>query len=401
LIQINNKYNLLGSDSRYFIVTGGRGSSKSFSVTTFLLLLTNESNHVILFTRYTLVSASISIIPEFIEKIELMGLESEFIITKDEIINKNTNSKIIFKGIKTSSGTQTANLKSLQGVTTWVLDEAEELTDEDVFDKIDLSIRHKTKQNRVILILNPTTKEHFIYNKFFESKGIEAGSTLVNGDCTYIHTTYLDNIKNLSPSFLNQVEYIKQRRPEKYKHTILGGWLDKAEGVIFNNWTIGEFIEASPSVYGQDFGFSNDPTTLVQTSVDKTNKKIYLKLHLYQAGLITSEIININKRIAGNSLIVADSAEPRLIREIKLSGVNIIEAVKGQGSVTHGISLLQDYDLIVDADSIDLHKELNNYCWLEKKSNTPIDNHNHAIDAIRYAVSYQLEKPNHGKYAVH
>jgi phage terminase large subunit len=401
LIQINNKYNLLGSDSRYFIVTGGRGSSKSFSVTTFLLLLTNESNHVILFTRYTLVSANISIIPEFIEKIELMGLESEFIITKDEIINKNTNSKIIFKGIKTSSGTQTANLKSLQGVTTWVLDEAEELTDEDVFDKIDLSIRHKTKQNRVILILNPTTKEHFIYNKFFESKGIEAGSTLVNGDCTYIHTTYLDNIKNLSPSFLNQVEYIKQRRPEKYKHTILGGWLDKAEGVIFNNWTIGEFIEASPSVYGQDFGFSNDPTTLVQTSVDKTNKKIYLKLHLYQAGLITSEIININKRIAGNSLIVADSAEPRLIREIKLSGVNIIEAVKGQGSVTHGISLLQDYDLIVDADSIDLHKELNNYCWLEKKSNTPIDNHNHAIDAIRYAVSYQLEKPNHGKYAVH
>ncbi len=401
MIQINNKYNLLGSDSRYFIVTGGRGSSKSFSVTTFLLLLTNESNHVILFTRYTLVSANISIIPEFIEKIELMGLESEFVITKDEIINKNTNSKIIFKGIKTSSGTQTANLKSLQGVTTWVLDEAEELTDEDVFDKIDLSIRHKTKQNRVILILNPTTKEHFIYNKFFESKGIEAGSTLVNGDCTYIHTTYLDNIKNLSPSFLNQVEYIKQRRPEKYKHTILGGWLDKAEGVIFNNWTIGEFVEASPSVYGQDFGFSNDPTTLVQTSVDKTNKKIYLKLHLYQAGLITSEIININKRIAGNSLIVADSAEPRLIREIKLSGVNIIEAVKGQGSVTHGISLLQDYDLIVDADSIDLHKELNNYCWLEKKSNTPIDNHNHAIDSIRYAVSYQLEKPNHGKYAVH
>lgn len=401
MIQINNKYNLLGSDSRYFIVTGGRGSSKSFSVTTFLLLLTNESNHVILFTRYTLVSASISIIPEFIEKIELMGLESEFIITKDEIININTGSKIIFKGIKTSSGTQTANLKSLQGVTTWVLDEAEELTDEDVFDKIDLSIRHKTKQNRVILILNPTTKEHFIYNKFFESKGIEAGSTIVNNDCTYIHTTYLDNIKNLSPSFLSQVEYIKQRRPEKYKHTILGGWLDKAEGVIFSNWTIGDFQEVAPSVYGQDFGFSNDPTTLVQTSVDKTNKKIYLKLHLYQTGLITSEIININKRIAGNSLIVADSAEPRLIREIKLAGVNITEAVKGQGSVTHGISLLQDYDLVIDPDSIDLHKELNNYCWLEKKSNTPIDNHNHAIDAIRYAISYQLEKPNHGKYAVH
>ena len=330
-----------------------------------------------------------------------MGLQSEFIITKDEIINKNTGSKILFKGIKTSSGTQTANLKSLQGVTTWVLDEAEELTDEDTFDKIDLSIRHKTKQNRVILILNPTTKEHFIYNKFFESKGIEAGSTIVNGDCTYIHTTYLDNIKNLSPSFLSQVEYIKTRRPEKYKHTILGGWLDKAEGVIFNNWTIGDFQEVSPSVYGQDYGFSNDPTTLVETSIDSVRKIIYVKLHLYKAGLITSEITRLNKTIAKDGLIVGDCAEPRLINEMRMSGLNIVEAVKGQGSVTHGISLLQDYDLVIDPESIDLHKELNNYSWLETKSKTPIDKYNHAIDALRYAVTYQLENPNRGKYAIH
>ena len=89
------------------------------------MLLTRENGHVILFTRYTLVSAAISIIPEFIEKIELMQMEDQFVVTKDEIINILTGSKIIFKGIKTSSGTQTANLKSLQGVTTWVLDEAE------------------------------------------------------------------------------------------------------------------------------------------------------------------------------------------------------------------------------------------------------------------------------------
>ena len=153
---------------------------------------------------------NISIIPEFIEKIELMKMQDQFVVTKDEIINIVTGSKIIFKGIKTSSGTQSANLKSLQGVTTWVLDEAEELTDEDTFDKIDLSIRHKTKQNRVILILNPTTKEHFIYDKFFESKGIDQGATLIKDDTTYIHTTYLDNIENLSESFLKQVEYIKE-----------------------------------------------------------------------------------------------------------------------------------------------------------------------------------------------
>ena len=400
MIHLNHKYNYLGSDSRYFIVTGGRGSSKSFSVTTFLLLLTRETNHVILFTRYTLVSASISIIPEFLEKIELMQMESDFIITKDEIINIRTGSKIIFKGIKTSSGTQTANLKSLQGVTTWVLDEAEELTDEDTFDKIDLSIRHKTKQNRVILILNPTTKEHFIYNKFFESKGIEAGETLVKGDCTYIHTTYLDNINNLSPSFIEQVEEIKIRRPEKYKHTILGGWLNKAEGVIFNNWSIGEFKEEGISVFGQDYGFSADPTTLVETNIDVKNKIIYLRLHCYKQGLTTSQIAQLNLQFAKDKLIVADSAEPRLINELKHLGCNVVGAIKGADSVVYGISLLQDYDLVVDSDSIDLHKELNNYSWLEKKSKTPIDKFNHALDAIRYAVSYQLSNPNKGKYNI-
>ena len=137
MITIKNKYKTLGSDSRYFVITGGRGSGKSYSINLFLLLLTYEVGHVILFTRYTLTSAHVSIIPEFIDKIETLGLHNDFSITKDEIINKKTNSKILFKGIKTSSGTQTANLKSLAGVTTWVLDEAEELTDEDTFDKID------------------------------------------------------------------------------------------------------------------------------------------------------------------------------------------------------------------------------------------------------------------------
>jgi len=364
-------------------------------------MISNESGHVVLFTRYTLVSAAISIIPEFMEKIDILETHSDFIITKDEIVNIKTGSKILFKGIKTSSGTQTANLKSLAGVTTWVLDEAEELTDEDTFDKIDLSIRHKTKQNRVILILNPATKEHFIYQRFFESKGVAAGSNITKGDTTYIHTTYLDNIENLSESFLQQIDTIKLRRPERYQHQILGGWLDKAEGVIFTNWTIGKFQDVGTVVYGQDFGFSNDPSTLVATSIDSVNKKIYLKLLMYQTGLTTTEIYQLNKHYAEDRLIIADCAEPRLINELRSKGLNILEAVKGQGSVTHGITILQDYDLIVDEDSVDLIKELNNYCWLEKKSKTPIDKHNHALDAIRYAVGYQLDNPTRGTYAIY
>lgn len=400
MISVQKKYEeLVASDSRYFIISGGRASGKSFNISILILLLTFEKDHVILFTRYTLTSASISIIPEFLEKIELLGFLEHFYITKDEIVNKNTGSKIIFKGIKTSSGDQTASLKSIQGVTTWVLEEAEELTDEKKFDTIDFSIRNKKQQNRIILILNPTTKEHFIYKRFFEDRGVREGSNITKGDTTYIHSTYLDNIKNLNQSFIDQIEQMRERRPEKYKHQILGGWLDKAEGVIFSNWEIGEFRKTSPSVFGQDYGFSNDPTTLIETNIDRSNKRIYLKECFYLPKLTTSEISRLNRLHAGDALIVGDSAEPRLITELRRE-CNIRESVKGQGSVTYGISLMQDYDLIIDPNSINLIKELNNYSWLEKKSNTPIDDHNHLIDAARYAISYQLKNPNYGSYAV-
>ena len=401
MIKINKKYSPIAeSDGRYFIVTGGRGSGKSFSINLLLVLLTYEAGHTILFTRYTLSSTYISIIPEFIEKLELLKKFDDFHITKDEIRNKRSGSKIIFKGIKTSSGDQTANLKSLQGVTTFVLDEAEELTNEDTFDKIDLSVRQQGKQNRVILILNPTTKEHWIYKRFFEDKGVQESINAKKDNVTYIHTTYLDNLDNLSESYLNQIENIKKRRPDKYKHQLLGSFLNKAEGVIFTNWQVGEFKKTSVSVFGQDYGFSNDPSTLVETNIDTSNKVIYLKECFYLPKLTTSEISRLNMKHAVDNLIVGDSAEVRLLSELKSKGCNVVASIKGAGSITYGISLLQDYDLIVDEQSINLIKELNNYSWLERKSNTPIDKHNHLIDAIRYAVSYQLQNPNRGKYYI-
>lgn len=400
MIDINPKYQTLANDTRYYIITGGRASGKSFSVNLMLVLLTYEANHTILFTRYTLTSAYVSIIPEFIEKIELLDKFDDFHITKDEIINLKSGSKIVFKGIRTSSGDQTANLKSITGVTTWVLDEAEELTDEGTFDKIDLTIRETKNQNRIILILNPTTKEHWIYQRFFEDKGIQEGTNTEKDNTTYIHTTYQDNLENLSKSFLKQIEDLKVRRPLKYKHAIMGGWLDKAEGVIFRNWTIGKFKRVGVSVWGQDYGFSNDPTTLIETNIDTSNKRIYLKECYYLPSLTTSEITRLNEQYAKGGLIIADSAEPRLISEIRAKGCNVKPSVKGQGSVTYGISLLQDYDLIISEDSINLVKELNNYSWLERKSNTPIDKFNHLIDAVRYAVSFQLQNPNRGKYAI-
>ena len=391
---------IVDSDSRYFIISGGRGSGKSFSVNALLVMLTYEQGHTILFTRYTLTSAYISIIPEFIDKLEQFGSIADFHITKDEILNKKTGSKIIFRGIKTSSGDQTANLKSLQGITTWVVDEAEELVDEQKFDTIDLSVRQQGKPNRIILILNPTTKEHFIYRRFFEDRGVQEGSNTTKENTTYIHTTYQDNIDNLSKSYIDQIEQMKIRRPEKYKQQMLGSWLNKAEGVIFNNWSVGEFKHIGTSVWGQDYGFAADPSTLVEVNIDSTNKRIYLKECFYLQRLTTSQIAQLNLKHAREGLIVGDSAEPRLLSEIKAKGCNVRPSIKGQGSITYGISLLQDYDIIVSPDSTNLIKELNNYRWLERKSNTPIDNWNHLIDAVRYAVGFQLQNPNRGKYTV-
>jgi phage terminase large subunit len=387
-------------DSRYYIYTGGRGSGKSYAVAGALVYLILTPNQTILFTRYTLRSAAISIIPEFKDKLEKMEIMHLFKITKDEIINIANGSKIIFRGIKTSSGDQTANLKSLQGITTWVMDEAEELTDESIFDKIDFSVRQKGVDNRIVLILNPTTKEHWIYERFFESKGIQAGSSLTKADVTYMHSTYEDNIEHLSKSYLAQIQLMKVNRPNKYKHQILGGWLDKAEGVIFSNWKLGAFKEVSKAVFGQDFGYSNDPSILLKTSIDKNNKIIYVQECFYQTHLTTSQIAELNKKFAGDSLIVADSSEPRLINALS-KDCNIVPAIKGQGSITFGISMLQDFDLVIDPQSLNLVKELNNYSWLEKKSRTPIDKFNHLIDGLRYSISYQLQNPNLGEYYIY
>ena len=212
--------------TRYFILTGGRASSKSYHVAVFLLNLTYEKGHTILFTRYTMIAAHKSIIPEFIEKINILGKEGDFEITQTSIINNQTGSTILFSGIKTSSGNQTANLKSIQGLTTFVLDESEELVDEDIFDTIDLSIRHKTLPNRVILIMNPSNKQHFVYKRWFE-KGKRQ-------DTTYIHTTYLHNIENLSESFIQQAERTKEANEARYRHLFLGEWVESSEGLL---WT--------------------------------------------------------------------------------------------------------------------------------------------------------------------
>jgi phage terminase large subunit len=399
-IDISEKYiPLFKDESRYFVMTGGRGSGKSFAATVFLLSLTYEEGHKILFTRYTMVSAHTSIIPEFIEKINLMGVHADFRITKDEIMNLKTGSSIIFKGIRTSSGNQTGALKSLNGITTFVLDEAEELVDEDVFNKINLSVRAKGRQNRVILIMNPATKEHWIYQRFFLTENVLGGSNISTKRITYIHTTYKDNKKGAEKSFLEEIYDMKKKRPDKYEHEILGGWLNKAEGTIIRKWRVGDYIPTELTCYGQDFGFSEDLTTLIKISVDKNARKVWVKEIFGQKGLNTSQIYGKNKFECGLDLIICDNSEPRLINELKVLGLNIKPTIKKKGSILSGIALMQDYEIIVDRNSHGIIREINNYVWKDK-GEVPIDKFNHYIDAIRYAMMYLIQGINSGVYTI-
>ncbi len=385
---LNEKYEPILGTTRYYIVTGGRGSGKSYAVTSILAGLTFEPMQKILFTRYTMTSAHISIIPEFIEKIDLMKANHCFDITKTDITNTNTGSQIIFRGIKTSSGNQTANLKSLQGITTWVIDEAEELTDETTFDKIDLSVRQQGVINRVILVLNPTTKDHWIYRRFFEEAGVTEGYNGSKGHATYIHTTYLDNYDNLDISFINQVERLRANNPTKFQHLILGGWINQAEGVIFEQVFEAPFPEHLPYAYGQDYGFSIDPTTLIRVAVDEKAKALFLHEEFYDKSkqLSTQDIYDINSSRIRNArdLIIADSAEPRLIAELRQRGLNIHPCEKRPGSVSAGISRMQEYTIYITPESVNLRREFNNYVWNDRKAGVPVDAHNHGIDASRY-----------------
>lgn len=401
MIKINEKYKpLFAKNTRYYCISGGRGSGKSYSVALYLLLLTFENSRTILFARYTMTSVAISIFPEFIDKIQTLELDDLFEITKSEIINKLTGSKIIFKGIKAGSGQQTANLKSIANIDTLVIDESEEIPDEETFDKIDLSVRSNRHFNKIILMFNPTSKASWLYQRFYESRGIKEGTNLITDDTTYIHTTYEDIEDKLPESFLKQVKRMKLDNPQKYKHIILGGFLDKAEGVIFNNWEIGDFTNELDYGFGMDFGFSTDPTTLTKVAIDNKNKIIYIEELLYKEGLTTTEIYNIICNQVGRNKIIADNAEPRLIEELKRKGLNIEPCVKGAGSVAEGIMLLQDYKLIISPNSTNIIKELNNYVWSDKRSGQAVDMYNHSLDGIRYYVSHRIKKPAIQKYKI-
>lgn len=238
-INLNIKFEpLFKNKTRYFLLTGGRGGAKSFATSTFLEDLSYEPKQRILFTRYTMQSAETSVIPEFTKKIDLLGASEDFDITNTLITNKVSKVPIIFSGIKASSGIQTAKLKGVDA-TTWVIDEMEEFVDEETFNIIDFSIRTKDAPNRIIMIMNPSDKSHFIYKKFIENTSrieyIDGFPVEISThpNVTHIHVTYLDNIDNLDNVVVQGWRQMKIDSPKYYGHKIIGQWSDIAEGALF------------------------------------------------------------------------------------------------------------------------------------------------------------------------
>jgi len=346
-----------------------------------------------------MVSAHLSVIPEFVEKIELLELEDSFTVNNTEIINKQTGSRILFRGLKTGAKIQTAALKSIAGLTTWVLDEAEELHDQTLFDTINFSIRTVLADNEVILVFNPPTKKHWLYTKWFLDKGIEPGSNLTYDNITYIHTSYLDNYENLNKDIIKEFEELKIKDYDKYNNIILGGFKDKAEGLIITNWELGNFPNVSAE-YGLDFGFSNDPTALVKCHIDHSKKLLYVKGLLYQTGIIPSKLATLVSNICGRDLIIADSASPDIIAELKNGHCNILPVSKPK--IVDRLEMLRDYKIIVDPESKDIINEFNEYCWDENYAlgDRPVDKYNHYVDAINYYIVYRGRNKKVERYRI-
>jgi len=317
---------------RYAFMTGGRGSGKSWHLAVFLLNLTYEPDHVILFTRWTMESAGASIIPEFVDKIERLGCGADFAITQKEIVNTKTGSRILFRGIKTSSGNQTAKLKSIQGVTTWVLDEAEELVDRRTFDTIDDSIRSQLQPNRVILSLNPSSVDHFLHELFVASR---------RSDTLYLHTTWEDNRENLSDSFLAKIEQTRTDNPARYAHVYGGQWRREVSGLL---WTRAEIERARIVSRPDDLArvlVAIDPAVTANESSDETGI-VVVGADRHRKGYVLEDL---SGRYSPNewATVALDAArrwKGSIVAEVNQGGDMVAAVIRSLGDRAHGVRII-------------------------------------------------------------
>lgn len=253
-------------------------------------------------------------------------------------------------------------------------------------------------EDKVIIDFNPDDENIWINTELEQKRYFD------KNDVEIIVSTYKDNTF-LPSSLISEIEYLQQTDPEFWKIYGLGEY-GKVFGLIFENYNIVDSIpqDAKFIAYGQDFGFTNDPSALV--GVWMQNGELWVKELIYQRGLTNQDLASKYKELGihQGQYIVADSAEPKSIQELINLQFSVYPAEKGADSIKNSIDILKRYKLNITNDSTNLIKELRTYKWMLDKTgnsiNKPIDYNNHAIDALRYVALNKLGKNNNGVYSI-
>ena len=306
-----------------------------------------------------------------------------------EITYKPTGQKILFRGLDdplkvTSITVEVGSLCRL-----WI-EEAYEITSEEAFDRLDESIRGqlpKGMYHQVVLTFNPWSDRHWLKKRFFDEPSKNVLTMTTNYMCNEF----------LSEADLVLFEEMK-KNPRRYRTAGLGEW-GIVEGLVYENWEERVFdvheISIRPSVrsaFGMDFGYVNDPSTLFCGLVDTVAREIYVFDEMYEKGMSNEDILSkVSEMGYSKERIKADSAEPKSIAYLRKAGLTRIRAAKkGPDSIRAGISIIQDYKIIIHPRCVNFITEISNYTWDKDKFdnaiNKPIDDFNHLMDAMRYAM---------------
>lgn len=364
---------LFDTDWREAAVYGGRYSLKSHTVARILLIRARQKKiRVACFREFqnSIADSSHQLLKDLINEYGL----TDFQVTQNSIINTINGSDFIFKGLHNNE----QSIKSTEGIDIAWIEEAQ------------------TVSNTSLEVLTPTVRKPgsqliYTYNRLLEDDPVHNRLVLEGRPNTLIiNVNYDIALKyNMMPEVIRlEMEDDKERRPALYKHKWLGE-PSSSERKIYNDWAIIDELphEARLERYGLDFGYSNDPTAIV--AIYKYNGGFILDEITYQKGLSNKQIADILSNI-DRALVIADSAEPKSIDEIRSYGINILPCVKGKDSINQGIQYVQDQRISVTKRSSNIIQEYNRYLWqvdkLDKIINVPEGGFDHAMDAIRYGM---------------
>jgi len=365
---------LFDNDWREAAVYGGRFSLKSHTVARYLLIQARmKKTRIACFREFqsSIADSSHQLLADLINLYEL----KEFEITNNSIINKLNGSDFLFKGMHRNE----QSIKSIEGIDIAWVEEAQSVS------KLSIDVLTPTVRKEGSRII-------YTYNRLLEDDPVHQRLVLEGRPNTLVINVNYDiamKYKMMPEIIRLEMEDDKEKRPALYKHKWLGE-PNSLERKIYRNWAIIESIphEARLERYGLDFGYSNDPTSIV--AVYYYNGGYILDEITFQKGLSNKQIGDILKN-HDTALVVADSAEPKSIDEIASYGISIVGAVKGSDSIVHGITTIQAQKVSLTQRSQNIIREYNNFFWTtdknEKIINEPEAGFDHSMDALRYALA--------------